>query len=66
MYVYVIKPDSTAALQPVSVGQMSGGIAVVEKGLEPGTRIVVSGQYRLQPGSRVQAGDATAGVSGRT
>jgi len=59
MYVYVIKPDSTAAMQPVSVGQMTDGTSVVESGLHPGDKIVVRGQYRLQPGSRVQAGATT-------
>ncbi len=54
MYVYVVKPDSTVAIQPVSVEQMSGGTSVVEKGLAPGTRIVVAGQYRLQPGTLIQ------------
>ena len=59
MYVYLIKPDSTVAMQPVSVGQMYDGTSVVERGLQAGDKIVVRGQYRLQPGSRVQAG-ATA------
>jgi len=59
IYVYVIKPDSTAAMQPVSVGQMNDGTSVVEQGLQAGDKIVVRGQYRLQPGTRVQAG-ATA------
>jgi membrane fusion protein, multidrug efflux system len=54
MYVYVVKPDSTVAMQPVSVEQMSGGTSVVEKGLASGTQIVVAGQYRLQPGTRIQ------------
>ena len=59
MYVYVIKPDSTVEMQPVSVGQMNEGTSVVESGLQPGDKIVVRGQYRLQPGTRVQAGATT-------
>jgi multidrug efflux system membrane fusion protein len=59
MYVYVIKPDSTVAMQPVSVGQMNDGTSVVEGGLQPGDKIVVGGQYRLQPGTRIQAGATT-------
>jgi multidrug efflux system membrane fusion protein len=58
MYVYVINPDSTVAIQPVSVGQMNSDTSVVEKGLNPGTRVVVAGQYRLQPGTRVQVSPA--------
>jgi len=59
MFVYVIKPDSTVAIQPVSVGQMTDGTSVVESGLQPGDKIVVRGQYRLQPGTRIQAGATT-------
>ena len=62
MYVYVLKPDSTVAMQPVSVGEMSGGTSVVDKGLAAGTGIVVAGQYRLQPGSRVQSASADSGT----
>jgi multidrug efflux system membrane fusion protein len=64
MYVYVIKLDSTVAMQPVSVGQMNDGTSVVERGLQAGDKIVVRGQYRLQPGSRVQAGATTVSVLG--
>jgi multidrug efflux system membrane fusion protein len=64
MYVYVIKPDSTVAMQPVSVGQMNDGTSVVENGLQPGDKIVVRGQYRLQPGTRVQASATTVSVLG--
>jgi multidrug efflux system membrane fusion protein len=60
MYVYVIKPDSTVAMRPVTVGQMTNGTSVIDKGLDPGTRIVASGQYRLQPGSPIQVATADA------
>jgi multidrug efflux system membrane fusion protein len=50
-------------MQPVSVGQMTHGTSVIDKGLTPGTRIVVAGQYRLQPGSRVQGAPADAHVA---
>jgi multidrug efflux system membrane fusion protein len=66
LYVYVIKPDSTAAMQPVEVRQMVDGTAVIDKGLTAGTRIVVSGQYRLQPGSRVRVAAAPADVADKT
>jgi membrane fusion protein, multidrug efflux system len=64
MYVYVIKPDMTVAMQPVEVDQMTEGTAVIRTGLQAGTPIVVSGQYRLQPGSRVHPDVSTA--SGQT
>jgi membrane fusion protein, multidrug efflux system len=65
MYVYLVKPDSTVALQPVVVGQMTDGTSVIEKGLDAGTRIVTAGQYRLQPGSRIQPATDTAKLASR-
>jgi multidrug efflux system membrane fusion protein len=64
MYVYVIKPDMTVAMQPVEVDQMTEGTAVIRTGLRAAVPIVVSGQYRLQPGSRVHPDVSTA--SGKT
>jgi membrane fusion protein, multidrug efflux system len=58
LYVYVIRPDSTVAMQPVTVAQMADRTAVITKGIEVGQSIVVSGQYRLQPGSRVRTAPA--------
>jgi multidrug efflux system membrane fusion protein len=65
MYVYVIKPDRTVAMQPVTVAHMARHIAVVTRGLELGQKIVVAGQYRLQPGSVVQTRDTNAMLSER-
>ena len=64
MYVYVVRPDSTVVMTPVTVGQMSQGIAVIEKGLDAGAKIVVAGQYRLAPGTRVTPAPAGAQPSG--
>jgi multidrug efflux system membrane fusion protein len=63
MYVYVVKPDSTVAMQSVDVQQMADGTSVVDKGLDAGTRIVTSGQYRLQPGSPIQSADGATNVA---
>jgi membrane fusion protein, multidrug efflux system len=59
-YVYVIKPDSTADLRPVTLGQkhvIGPGqdiYVVVEKGVAGGERVVVNGQLTLFPGAPVQ------------
>jgi multidrug efflux system membrane fusion protein len=52
-YAYVIKPDNTVERRPVDVASIQDGIAVVTKGLAPGERVVVDGQYRLTDGARV-------------
>ncbi|WP_088148956.1 efflux RND transporter periplasmic adaptor subunit [Inquilinus limosus] len=60
LYVYAVKPDGTAEVRPVGVGQITDGAAVIESGLEAGDSIVTAGQYRLQPGTRVQVREAAA------
>jgi membrane fusion protein, multidrug efflux system len=52
-YAYVIKPDNTVERRDVEVASIQDDIAVVTKGLAPGERVVVDGQYRLTNGARV-------------
>lgn len=52
-YVWVVKPDMSAELRPVTIGPEVGDTTVISRGLEPGERIVVDGQLRLFPGSKV-------------
>ncbi len=53
-FAYVIKPDDTVERRAVEVASVQDGIAVINKGLKPGERVVVDGQYRLTPGARVK------------
>ncbi len=53
-YVYVVLPDGTAQLRPVTVAQISRGQALIDTGLKANETVVVDGQYRLQEGSRVR------------
>ncbi|AFM23747.1 efflux RND transporter periplasmic adaptor subunit [Desulfomonile tiedjei] len=52
-FVYVIKQDSTAELRPVKLGQRQDELVVVEQGLKPDERVVVSGQIAVTPGAQV-------------
>jgi multidrug efflux system membrane fusion protein len=52
-YVYVIKPDDTAERRAVTLLQIRDGVAVIERGVDAGERIVIDGQYKLRPGIRV-------------
>ena len=52
-FVYAVRPDDTVDMKTVVPGEISEGQAVIESGLEDGERVVIEGQYRLQPGSRV-------------
>ena len=53
MFVYVVKPDQTAAVQKVEILRDNGTVAIISKGLEEGQTVVIDGQSRLQPGARV-------------
>src|SRR5438876_6552871 len=53
-FVYVIKQDSTAEQRQVTLGQRQGGLVVVEKGVEPGERVVTIGQIGVTPGGKVR------------
>jgi membrane fusion protein, multidrug efflux system len=55
IFTYVVQPDSTIAVAPLVAGVQNGNTVVIEKGLEAGQKVVVSNQYRLQPGSHVRA-----------
>jgi multidrug efflux system membrane fusion protein len=65
-YAYTIKPDNTVERRAVEVASIQDGIAVVTKGLTPGERVVVDGQYRLTDGARVNpaAGRSPSGAAG--
>lgn len=54
-YIYVVKPDDTVMRRTVQVAATQDNLAVVEKGLERGERVVVDGQYRLTDGAKVKA-----------
>jgi membrane fusion protein, multidrug efflux system len=53
-YAYIIKPDNTVERRTVEVAAIQDGLAVISKGLTPGERVVVDGQYRLTQGARVK------------
>jgi membrane fusion protein, multidrug efflux system len=52
-YAYVVKPDSTVAIRPIKVAQISDGQALIDSGLKANEQVVVDGQYKLQPGTHV-------------
>jgi multidrug efflux system membrane fusion protein len=59
-YLYVIKPDDTVERRAVQVAATQENLAVIEKGLASGERVVVEGQYRLTEGVKVNARQAEA------
>jgi len=52
-FVYVVKPDQTAAVQQVKLGPGDGQHIAVLDGLQPGEQVVVDGSDRLREGAKV-------------
>jgi multidrug efflux system membrane fusion protein len=52
-FVYVIKPDNTVSVVPVTLGPTDGAFAAVTKGLAVGDRVVTDGTDRLRDGAAV-------------
>jgi len=53
-YVFVVKPDQTVESRSIAVGRSLDGETVLEKGLQPGEKVVTDGQLRLVPGAKVE------------
>jgi len=53
-YVYAIKPNHTATVRQVVIGEVQGGDASIRSGLSQGDLVVVDGAERLKEGSRVE------------
>jgi len=52
-YVYTIDTAGTAKQRPVQVARTVDSVAVIASGLTDGERVIVDGQSRLVPGSKV-------------
>jgi multidrug efflux system membrane fusion protein len=52
-YVYTIDTAGTARQRPVQVARTVDSVAVIASGLTDGERVIVDGQSRLVPGSKV-------------
>jgi multidrug efflux system membrane fusion protein len=52
-YAYVINPNNTVEIRPVTVAQTSDGQALIDSGLTANEQVVTDGQYKLQPGTKV-------------
>jgi RND family efflux transporter MFP subunit len=53
-YVYVLSDKNEATYRRLQVGAQHGQLRVVEKGIEPGERLIVSGLQRVRPGVKVE------------
>jgi membrane fusion protein, multidrug efflux system len=52
-FVYVVKPDKTVEMRPVTVGATQGDVIAISKGLAADEMVVTDGVDKLQQGSHV-------------
>ena len=57
-FVYVVKPDNSVAIRPVTIASAAGNKTVIASGVAPGDTVVTDGQLRLFPGAIIKAVDA--------
>ncbi|MEH1940402.1 MAG: efflux RND transporter periplasmic adaptor subunit [Nostoc sp.] len=53
-FVFVVKPDMTVENVPVTVSSTIQGLDVIQKGPQPGDKIVTDGQANLVSGSKIR------------
>src|SRR5580658_3300885 len=69
IYVFLMKPDSTVTVRPITLGTSDSGFTEITSGLAPGDEVVMTGVDKLQEGTAVSAtipGEQAAGRGGGT
>ena len=61
-YVFVVKPDQTVELRPITVQRAAADQTVIQTGLKAGEIVVTDGQLRLIAGSRISVKTSTQRV----
>jgi multidrug efflux system membrane fusion protein len=65
-FVFVVKADSTVEQRTVTTGETADQDVVITSGLQPGETVVVEGQLRLEPGTRIMRADPRTGEASPT
>ena len=63
LFAWVVASDDTVQPRPTEVGPTAGDSTVVAAGLSDGDRVVVAGQYKLQPKTKVVISGAAPAAS---
>ena len=59
-FVYIVDEKGTAQPRPIEVGDWAGDDWIINKGVQPGDKVIVEGLMRLGPGAPVRIADANA------
>ena len=66
LWAYVVDKDNKARRRTIEVGDSNEDEAVITRGVSPGDRVVVAGQYRLGDGSAVTEAPPETAENGRS
>ncbi|GFO70475.1 multidrug transporter [Geomonas limicola] len=64
-FVYLVKPDRTVTVRPVTVGVVQGDDTSISAGVNEGDLVVVDGAERLREGSKVDLRDPSKAGRGK-
>ncbi|MGH9512235.1 MAG: MdtA/MuxA family multidrug efflux RND transporter periplasmic adaptor subunit [Terriglobales bacterium] len=53
-YVFVVKPDKTVEVRPVTIAFTQQNLSTIASGVSPGDEVVTDGQDKLQAGSKIE------------
>ena len=62
-FVYLVRPDRTVMIQPITLGPTSGDRVAVQSGLSVGDKVVTDGADRLRNGTRVSLTENSVATS---
>jgi len=62
-FAYVVDAEKRVEMRPIRVGQIDGNVTLVESGLEPGQKVVVTSQEQLRPGASVVPTEDAGGAN---
>jgi len=62
-FVFVVKPDRTVEVRPVTLARQVGPLAAIAAGVKPGETVVTDGQLLLVPGAAVEVKSGGAPAS---
>ncbi len=65
LYAYAVNADNKAEMRKLKVGPSVDGRTVIAQGLDAGDRVIVAGQYKVQPGTSVSVAVSSAGTTAR-
>ena len=70
-YVFILKPDNTADIRPVTIAFTQENLSVITNGIAPGDEVITDGQDKLEAGTRVtptgnKSQSAAGGPSGNS